>query len=204
SRFTGRIGTHILDERPSHKTGKQASHGKTNLSGHANAVPAIHKDKIPHRHYEQDPTDHHNHHRHQCDEEFCSDHDESHIHEGSKPRSKTSRSLPAKDDFRGYVFDASKVHHRIPSVSHSSHPYQHSDHSLSYRGGGYKAPHLNYLPDDYVEKTREPAFSIGQLPRQSKWSGPVEYLEDETGGVAFGAVTSKTRSARHTPVYHAG
>ncbi|KAG0325433.1 hypothetical protein BG000_001820 [Podila horticola] len=45
------------------------------------AVPAHRGGKLKQRYHEEnDPTDHHNHHRHQCDDEDCSDHDDTHIH----------------------------------------------------------------------------------------------------------------------------
>ncbi|KAF9150839.1 hypothetical protein BG015_007333 [Linnemannia schmuckeri] len=51
-----------------------------NLHGHhAIAVPA-HRDNKVKDTEENYPTDHHNHHRHQCDDDDCSDHDDSHRH----------------------------------------------------------------------------------------------------------------------------
>jgi len=94
------------------------------------------------------------------------------------------------------VFDASKFLHSPSGHSYSGHHHSHS--------GGCKSSHLNYLSDDYVEKARENAISIGQLPRDNRYAEPIEYLEDdEAGGVPFGAVAAESRSARHIPVYHA-
>jgi hypothetical protein len=101
SRFTGQIGTHPLESRAKSNNSSGSSHGSSHgraQSGHAHAVPAHRDYKIQHRHYEQDPLDHHDHHRHQCDDEYCSDHDESHIHY-SDGASRTKPSRPIKDDF---------------------------------------------------------------------------------------------------------
>ncbi|KAG0028443.1 hypothetical protein BGZ82_008430 [Podila clonocystis] len=57
-------------------------HSFSALGGHhAHSVLAHQGDKLKHLYHEDnDPTDHHNHHRHQCDDDDCSDHDDSHIH----------------------------------------------------------------------------------------------------------------------------
>ncbi|KAF9424438.1 hypothetical protein BGZ94_008058 [Podila epigama] len=51
---------------------------------HAHAVPAHRDGKLKHHSYHvpNAPTDHHNHYRHQCDSEYCMDHNESHAHHG--------------------------------------------------------------------------------------------------------------------------
>ncbi|KAG0253094.1 hypothetical protein BG011_006577 [Mortierella polycephala] len=47
---------------------------------HVIAVPARGGHKIPQQHYEQEPGDHHDHRRHQCDDEYHSNHDARHEH----------------------------------------------------------------------------------------------------------------------------
>ncbi|GJJ70303.1 hypothetical protein EMPS_02652 [Entomortierella parvispora] len=185
--FTGHIGTHGQDDH-----GTNGSH-RMAISGHAHDVPARYETKLQHYRYEQDAADHHDHHRHRCDDDYCSDHDESHVHHGSKTSFSRS-SHPQKDDFNGYVFDASKFIHKTHGHSHSGYPQS--------RSGGSKISHLSYLSDDYVERAQENTIGIDQPPRDSRYTGRIEYLEDENGGVPFGAVAAES-STRHIPVYHA-
>lgn len=57
-------------------------HGHHQISGHAHSVLAHHDSKLKHHlyHVANEPGDHHNHFRHQCDSEYCMDHNASHEH----------------------------------------------------------------------------------------------------------------------------
>ncbi|KAG0207723.1 hypothetical protein BGX33_006664 [Mortierella sp. NVP41] len=62
---------------------------------HAIAFPAHRPNKIKEDEDLDDPTDYHNHHRHQCDDDDCSDHDYSHHHLIKSEDSMASSSLTA-------------------------------------------------------------------------------------------------------------
>ncbi|KAG0047749.1 hypothetical protein BGZ83_007250, partial [Gryganskiella cystojenkinii] len=81
SSYDHQVDKHTLNQQ------RGNSHGY-----HAIAYPdSQHHFKVSHLHHDHDSTDHHNHHRHQCDDEYCSDHEESHAHHGHP----THTSLPS-------------------------------------------------------------------------------------------------------------
>ncbi|KAG0351514.1 hypothetical protein BG005_009001 [Podila minutissima] len=80
--------------------------------GHAHAVPAHNDSKLKHHiyHVVNDPSDHHNHFRHQCDSEYCMDHNASHEH-ASHPSSISSYGRLAPHDHTSQAHRATNYTH---------------------------------------------------------------------------------------------
>ncbi|KAF9326480.1 hypothetical protein BG006_010095 [Podila minutissima] len=80
--------------------------------GHAHAVPAHNDSKLKRHiyHVVNDPSDHHNHFRHQCDSEYCMDHNASHEH-ASHPSSISSYGRLAPHDHTSQAHRATNDNH---------------------------------------------------------------------------------------------
>ncbi|KAG0024684.1 hypothetical protein BGZ81_007619 [Podila clonocystis] len=128
-------------------------HSFSVLGGHhAHAVPAHQGDKLKHLYHEaNDPTDHHNHHRHQCDDDDCSDHDDSHIH------SRGGHSKGHQQNHSGFV--------------HYSTPHNRTVGSYDAKFATRSPRHAEQMHHKRIAAPNSPELNLGALFREGTSRG---------------------------------